>query len=53
MQLAISARDGSGIEVLTELEPVYYYLNVRWSFDDRFVAFLRGLNNSWEIDGLL
>jgi Tol biopolymer transport system component len=45
----MSARDGSGIEVLTELEPTYYYLNVRWSLDDRSVAYLRGLTNSFEI----
>jgi serine/threonine protein kinase len=47
--VAVSAKDGSGIEVLAELEPTYHYLNVRWSFDDRFVAYVRGLNNSWEI----
>jgi Tol biopolymer transport system component len=49
MQLASSARDGSSIEVLAELEPTWYYLNVRWSLDDRFVAYLRGHTNTFEI----
>lgn len=49
MQLVVSTRDGADVKVLTELEPAYYYLTPRWSFDDRLVAYVRGHTNTFEI----
>src|SRR5207247_2065499 len=49
MELAVSARDGSEIERLVDLEPGYYYMTPRWSFDGRFVACQRGTASTFDI----
>ena len=49
MELALSARDGSGLKTIAPLETGYYYLTPRWSRDDRFIAYQRGVANAHEI----
>ena len=42
IELVTAGGDGSNLEVVTELEPVRYYLHSRWSPDGRWIAFQRG-----------
>ena len=49
MELAISARDGTGPRSLTALEIGYQYVTPRWSFDDRLIAYQRGTASAFDI----
>ena len=49
MELAVAARDASDATTLAELEPGYYYMTPRWSFDDRHVAYQRGTASTFDI----
>jgi len=49
MELAVSGRDGSGLRSIARLDTGYYYLTPRWSRDDRFIAYQRGVANAHEI----
>ncbi len=42
IELVTAGGDGSNVEVVTQLEPVRYYLHSRWSPDGRWIAFQRG-----------
>jgi len=49
MALVVSARDGTGARVVTELQTGYQYITPRWSFDDRLIAYQRGTASAFDI----
>ncbi|HXM92641.1 MAG TPA: protein kinase [Candidatus Dormibacteraeota bacterium] len=49
VELTVADRDGSKPQVLARLAPRYNYSFPRWSPDDRWVAYQRGLIFDWDI----
>jgi Tol biopolymer transport system component len=45
VELAVAARDGSAVRPVAQLETGYYYLSLRWSPDDRSIAYFRASAN--------
>ena len=49
LELAVADRDGSNPRTVTRLEPDFVYSDIRWSPDDRLIAFQRGRTFDYDV----